>query len=103
MSAGRTFGALVHRRSFSPQLPFRQAAAVHTRRTAYDRVGARPDKYKSNGSRHGRCRITVTPEEKQSGPRPCHAEPNQFTGVFRDGVHCYLQKFAVRLVEVLKA
>jgi hypothetical protein len=64
----------------------------------HDRIGARPDEYKPNGSRHGRSRIAVIPVEKQSDPCACQAEPNQFTGVSRDGVHCDQQKFAERLV-----
>jgi hypothetical protein len=58
----------------------------------------RPDEYKPNGSRHSRSRIAVIPVEKQSDPCACQAEPNQFTGVSRDGVHCDQQKFAERLV-----
>jgi len=71
---------------------------AHPGRAAHDCVGVWPDEYKPNGSRHSPSRIAVIPVEKQSDPCACQAEPNQFTGVSRHGVHCDLQKFTERLV-----
>ena len=82
---------------------FRQAFPTHAWRAANDRVGARPNKYKTNGPRHGRSRITISADKKQSRARLDHGEAKQLTVILSDGVHCDLQKFAERLVEVLKA
>src|SRR5262245_16861071 len=71
---------------------------AHPRRAAHDCVGMWPDEYRPNGPWRSPSRLAVIPVQKHSDACACQAEPDQFDGLSRHGVHCDLQKLTERLV-----
>ncbi len=71
--------------------------------TACEPRGARSDKHKLNHAGHHYVGVTVAADEEEPGASTAYDEVNQFPGISRDRFHRDVEKFAKRLIKVIKA